>query len=166
MIVAAPLFVAAALTACGLSPPSNAPRDPRIELEGMDARVPVPLQPRMALHQKENMRDHLLVIQQVVDALGRDDWAGVESAATRFGSSPQMQTQCEHMGKGADGFTERALDFHERADAIVAAARQHDSAAVLRATSDTLSACTECHATYRQQLVTDADWSTLTAAKP
>ena len=65
---------------------------------------------------------------------------------------------CQHMGVGAEGFTEMALDFHRRADAIGEAARAHDGAAVLRATSETLRACTACHATFRQEVVDAATW--------
>ena len=58
-----------------------------------------------------------------------------------MGSSPTMAMQCEHMGAGAEVFTERALDFHACADGILAAAQARDTAA-----------CTECHATYRQNV--------------
>lgn len=131
---------------------------PLRELADLDPRQPVPLQPRMAWHQKQNMMDHLVVIQQVTAALTREDFDAVAAASARIESTPQMARTCEHMGAGADGFTERALDFHERANAIGQAARARDSAAVLRATADTLAACTGCHATYRQEVVDVATW--------
>jgi hypothetical protein len=129
----------------------------------MDTRAPVPLLPMMALHQKEQMRGHLVAVQEIVGALAVEDWAAVEAAAARVGTSQQMEQMCTHMGAAADGFTEQALDFHRRADAITAAARAHDAAAVLRATSDTLRACTACHETWRQQVVTPAAYDALTS---
>jgi hypothetical protein len=71
-----------------------------------------------------------------------------------MGYSEQTAQMCTHMGAGAPGFTERALDFHHTADTITAAARQHDDAAVMRALGSTLETCTGCHAAFRQSVVT------------
>ncbi len=137
---------------------------PLEQLAAMDSRQPVPLQPMMAWHQKQNMMEHLVAIQRITDALAREDWEGIAAASALIESSPQMQTMCQHMGAGAPGFTALALEFHERADTIGVAARAEDSAAVLRATSDTLKACTSCHATYRQEVVDAATWQTRTGS--
>jgi hypothetical protein len=144
--------------------PTRAAADPRDELARLDARMPVPLQPMMAWHQKQNMMQHLVAIQRVTDALAREDWAAVADAASSIGSSPQMTRMCQHMGAGAEGFTEMALAFHERADAIAAAAGAHDAAAVRRATAETLHACTACHARFRQEVVDAATWEARTGA--
>ena len=133
-------------------------------LAAMDTRRPVPLQPMMAWHQKQNMMEHLVAIQRITDALAREDWDGVADASTLIESSPQMQQMCQHMGAGADGFTELALDFHRRADQIGVAARAHDGPGVLRATSSTLQVCTTCHATYRQDVVDAATWQARTGS--
>lgn len=111
---------------------------------------------------------HLLAIQGITDGLAREDWDSVATAATAIGQSPQMQQMCEHMGAGAPGFTEMALEFHRRADAIAEAARAHDLGAVLRATAVTLQSCTSCHSTFRQEVVDTATWQSRvdsTAAK-
>jgi hypothetical protein len=128
------------------------------ELEELDPRQPVPLQPMMAWHQKQNMMEHLVAIQRITDGLAREDWEEVASASALIESSPQMQQMCQHMGAGAEGFTEMALDFHRRADAIGEAARAHDRAAVLRAMSNTLRSCTGCHAAFRQEIVDPTTW--------
>lgn len=135
---------------------------PHAELAAMDPRAPVPLQPMMAWHQKQNMMEHLVAIQRITDGLARQDWEGIAAAAALIESSPAMQQQCEHMGAGADGFTERALDFHSRADAIAPAARAQDAQGVLRATAATLEACTGCHVAYRQEVVDAATWQART----
>lgn len=122
-------------------------------LDKLDQRRPVPLLPVMAQHQKENMREHLEAVQEVVAAAATGDFDKVAVAAKRMGYSESMGRMCEHMGAGAPGFTEQALSFHQTADEIGAAAAKRDGAGVLAALSKTLSACTACHSTYKQQLV-------------
>lgn len=131
---------------------------PIIELARMDQRMPVPLQPMMAWHQKQNMMEHLVAIQRITDALAREDWDSVAAGSALIESSPKMERMCNHMGAGADGFTELALRFHRLADKIGVAAKAKDGPAVLRATADTLQACTTCHATYKHDVVDAATW--------
>lgn len=138
------------------SPPPVAPSaapSPRESLDQLDQRRPVPLLPMMAQHQKQNMRAHLEAVQEVVAATAVGDFDKVAVAARRMGFSEGMGQMCEHMGAGAPGFTERALAFHHTADEIVSAATKQDGPAVLSALSKTLSACTSCHATFKQQPV-------------
>ena len=123
------------------------------ELDRLDERRALPLLPMMANHQKQNMREHLVVVQEVIAATAQRDFAKVALAAGRIGYSETMGRMCEHMGAGAPGFTEQALSFHRSADRIADAARREDSVAVLTALSETLTTCTACHATYKQKLV-------------
>lgn len=138
----------------------------QVAAESLDTRATVPLPPMMAQHQKENMRAHLAAIQQIVAALSRDDFDAITAAAGRIGYSDTMAQMCTHMGAGAPGFTEMALTFHHTADTIGEAARRRDRSAVLAALSNTLQACTGCHATYRQQVVDEETWQRLTAGVP
>jgi hypothetical protein len=131
-------------------------------LDAMDQRTPVPLLPMMANHQKQNMRDHLRVVQEVVTAVGSDDFDAVQASVARIGYSEQMGQMCQHMGAGAAGFTELALKFHHTSDKIGEAAKAHDSDAVLKALSETLATCTSCHQTFKQQVVDDAAWTAST----
>jgi hypothetical protein len=124
-----------------------------LEMEDLDKRKPVTLTPEMALHQKQNMREHLEAIQSIVSALIKDDFAAVEQAAKRIGYSKQMEQMCTHMGAGAPGFTELALHFHRTADTIGEAARFKDRKATLSALDRTLQTCTSCHAQFRQKIV-------------
>ena len=128
----------------------------------LDARTPVPLLPMMANHQKQNMRDHLSAVQEIVGASAQGDFAGVIKAASRIGYSVQMGQMCTHMGAGAPGFTEQALAFHRTADTIAVAAKANDSNGVMRALDATLQACTQCHSAFRQQVVDEATWTRLT----
>jgi hypothetical protein len=129
----------------------------------MDTRIPIPLLPMMANHQKQNMRDHLLAVQEIVTALATEDYPGIEKAAGRIGFSEQMGQMCTHMGAGAPGFTEQALAFHHTADRITAAAKARDRRRVLTEFAATLQTCTACHATWKQQVVDEATWSRVTS---
>ena len=122
-------------------------------LDRLDRRAALPLSPMMAQHQKENMRDHLLAVQEIVAATADQDFDRIAQAAQRIGYSESMGRMCEHMGALAPGFTELALTFHHTADRIAEGAKSADQPAVLRALGDTLAQCTKCHATYKQKLI-------------
>lgn len=159
--------VALACAACSRSaPPAPAAAPvaaaPAEHGEQLDPRTPVPLLAHMANHQKQNMRDHLVVVQEIVAALGSDDFAAIEQAAARIGYSDQMGAMCTHMGAGAPGFAEQAVGFHKTADGILAAAKQRDRAAVIQKLDATLQTCTSCHAQWRQQIVDEATFAKLT----
>jgi hypothetical protein len=168
------LFLTLVLLACSkreevapVAPPPAAPAPaPSATLDAMDSRKPVPLLPMMANHQKQNMRDHLVAVQEIIAALALDDFAAIEKAAGRIGFSEQMGQMCTHMGAGAPGFTEQALHFHRTADGIAAAARAKDKPKVLSELSATLQTCTACHAAWKQQVVDEAGWQKATASAP
>ncbi len=118
----------------------------------------------MANHQKENMREHLLAVQEIVGALATEDYAAIEKAAGRIGFSEEMGQMCNHMGAGAPGFTTQALNFHHTADRIATAAREHDRTRVLTELGATLQTCNGCHATFKQQIVDETTWRQKTSS--
>jgi hypothetical protein len=132
--------------------------------DSLDQRKPLPLLAMMANHQKQNMRDHLVAVEEIVAAIARDDYAAVERSAGRIGYSEQMGQMCSHMGAAAPGFTEQALAFHHTADRIVEGARARNHARVLTELGATLQTCTGCHAEWRQEVVDEATWRRLTSA--
>lgn len=180
LIIVCAVVASAAVTACQSTPqpgsgvPNDAPSSgadpskpassttPHEALDRMDTRVAVPLLPMMANHQKQNMRDHLVVVQEIVAAAGTNDFAAIEKAAGRIGYSEQMGQMCNHMGAGAPGFTDKALEFHHSADKIGGAAKKKDMAAVWKALGETLATCTGCHAAFKQHVVDEAAWSAAT----
>jgi predicted small lipoprotein YifL len=147
----------AALSGCSRDgPPAAVNSSPaQATLDGFDTRAPVPLLPMMANHQKQSMREHLAAVQAIVAAAAAEDFGAVAQASSRIGYSEQMGQMCSHIGAGAPGFTEQALAFHHAADKIGDAAREHDLHAVLAALSATLTACTGCHAAFKQQVVAE-----------
>jgi Cytochrome C' len=130
--------------------------------ETLDTRTPLPLTAMMAAHQKQNMRDHLAAIQEIVGALAADDLSAVAKAARRIGYSDAMAQMCQHMGAAAPGFTDMALAFHRTADTIADAAQRGDRQATTAALAATLRTCVGCHASYRQQVVDETTWQRLT----
>jgi hypothetical protein len=158
--------VPAVVTSAPAPAPPPPPRVPSANeaLEQMDTRAPVPLLPMMANHQKQNMRDHLVAVQEIIGALATDDFGAIEKAAGRIGFSDQMGQMCTHMGAGAPGFTEQALAFHHTADRVGEAARRHDKKRVVAELSATLQTCTACHAAWRQQVVDEPTWTRLTSS--
>ena len=140
---------------------ASAASSPVASLDRLDPRTAVPLLPMMANHQKQNMRDHLVAVQQIVTGLAADDFEAIEQAAARIGFSEQMGQMCTHMGAGAPGFSEQALRFHRTADSITSAAQNRDRGAVLAALGGTLQTCTSCHAAWKQQVVDEQAWAQL-----
>jgi hypothetical protein len=140
-----------------------APAPPAIG-EGLDPRKPLRLLPAMAAHQKQSMRDHLAAVQQIIAALGRDDFEDVAKAAGRIGYSEAMAQMCQHMSAATPGFSDLSLAFHRTADGIGEAARHRDRGGVLSALDRTLQTCVGCHATYRQEIVDERTWNDLTTA--
>jgi hypothetical protein len=118
----------------------------------------------MANHQKQNMRDHLEAVQEIVTAIATDDYVAVEKSAGRIGYSAQMGQMCAHMGAAAPGFTEQAIAFHRTADRIAEAARAQDRSRVLVELGATLQTCTSCHAEWRQEVVDEPTWRRLTSS--
>jgi hypothetical protein len=135
-------------------------------LDRLDLRRAVPLLPMMANHQKQNMRDHLVAVQEIVAGLAVGDFAGIEEAAARIGFSESMGQMCTHMGAGAPGFAEQAIEFHRTADRVTRAARERDARAVLGELAATLQTCTSCHAVWKQQVVDEPTWQRLTSLAP
>lgn len=161
IMIACLFLVAAACRAKTDAQPAPSAAAPAPRQGQLDDRTPVPLLPMMAQHQKQNMRDHLVAVQEITSAVARNDFEAVGTAVKRIGYSEQMGRMCEHMGSAAPGFTELALEFHHRADAIAAAAKTQDSAAVSSALAETLTVCTTCHARFKQQIVDERTWSAL-----
>jgi hypothetical protein len=134
-------------------------------LRSIDQRQSVPLLPAMANHQKQNMRDHLNAVQAIIAGLAIGDFPAIEQASHRLGFSEQTGQMCTHMGLGAPGFSEQAIEFHQTADRIAASAVKGDAEGVTRDLAATLALCTGCHARWKQQVVDEKMWSQLTGVQ-
>jgi hypothetical protein len=130
-----------------------------------DLRKPLPLLEFMAEHQKQNMREHLEAIRDLVGGFAKNDFKIIHKASLRLGSSPQMSMMCNHMGQGAPGFTPLALKMHAEADKITLAAEKKDLTGAIAATERTLQSCTNCHSAFKQQIVSEQEWNKLIKKK-
>lgn len=150
------LWLAMGCTRSSAHPP---PPDPHVAAPAstLDKRTPLPLSATMAHHQKQEMRDHLRVVQEIAGALAVEDYDAIATSATRIGWSEQQAMMCKHMGAGAPGFAEMGEAFHRTADEIVAAARRRDRAGVAASLDATLQKCVGCHEGYRQDIVADVE---------
>lgn len=135
------------------------------QLNRSDRRTAVPLLPRMALHMKQNMMDHLSAVQELTEKLALSDFTGAEKAAGRLGLSGEMAQMCEHMGAGALGYNELGIKMHKAADAIVPYLKRKDSKGALQALGNTLRACNTCHSTFRQEVVSSEAFEVLSKTK-
>lgn len=157
----------AAPSAASLLVPQQVTAAPaQVTLDTLDRRTPLPLLPMMANHQKQNMREHLIAVRDIVAAAAANDFDGVQTAVSRIGYSAQTGQMCQHMGAAAPGFTELSLKFHHTADTIGEAAKKQNAEDVIKALGDTLAVCTSCHQTFKQQVVDDAAWSALMKMTP
>jgi cytochrome c556 len=154
-------FCASLIAALLTASQAMAATDPSTELNQLDKRVPVPLLPHMAVHQKQNMREHLESVQGIIDGLQKKDFKAIEASASKMGFTPEMGQMCQRMGAGAEGFSEKAITFHKTADQIAVFARKKDQKGVLNTLHQTLAQCTSCHSTYRQQVVDEATYNAL-----
>ncbi|MEO6773384.1 MAG: cytochrome c [Kofleriaceae bacterium] len=130
-----------------------------VPAQSLDGRTPIPLTAMMANHQKQEMRDHLRVVQEITSALTKDDFDAIAASAARIGWSDKQAMMCKHMGAGAPGFAEAGQHFHETADGIAAAARRRDRAGVVSALDATLQTCVGCHESYRQDIVDEVTFA-------
>jgi hypothetical protein len=168
------VVLAAALAGCrgsspapekhGSAPPAASAAAKQAPAANLDTRAPLPLTAMMANHQKQEMRDHLRVVQEITTALAKDDFDAIAKSAARIGWSDQQAMMCKHMGAGAPGFAEVGEQFHKTADTIVDAAKHRDRAAVAAALGATLQTCTGCHDTYRQEIVDEPVFTKMTGS--
>ncbi len=146
-------------------PPSTAPASSaQAALDRLDDRSPVPLIPMMALHMKADMKDHLLVVEEITLALAAGDFEAVDESASRIAFTEDLANRCDHMGSGAPGFPELGIEFHRKASGIRVAAQARDRDGVLRALGETIQVCTGCHARFRQEVVDSAAWEQRTGS--
>ena len=119
-----------------------------------DNRKPVKMTAAMGEHQLRNMRDHLEAVAAIVKAMTTKDFKRMEIESIRLGSSPEMKTMCNKMGKATPGFTDMGLALHSTADKLVHAAKKKDYNLFVKELGATLQTCTSCHSSFKQEIVT------------
>ncbi len=117
---------------------------------GEDGRVAVVLEPGERALMLREMREFVVELQLVEDALARDDMPGVAKAARAMGSARAHDVPVAMMGKLPLEFKTMAFDTHRAFDAIAVDAEANGTPKhALAQLADVLQKCVACHATYQ-----------------
>jgi len=114
-----------------------------------DERLSLGLNPMQKQHQLKNMRSHLEAVQEIIVLLSSEDFdQASELAYTKLGSTTEMKLMCASFGDKK--FENLGLAFHESADEMSEIFKKRDKNESLKALSNTMNYCVQCHATFRQ----------------
>lgn len=120
-----------------------------------DARVPVAFPATLKSHTLANMRDHLLVLQQVQEALARGEPAAAgRLAESRLGISSLALHGAHDVARFMPkGMQEAGTAMHKSASRFAIAAENAsatgDVKPALAALAEVTAQCVACHAAYR-----------------
>lgn len=120
-----------------------------------DTRIAVTIPPELASHMLANMRDHLLALQQISEALGREQSdVAAKIAEERLGMSSLRTHGAHEVAKYMpQGMQDAGSAMHRAASRLAIEARNAGVTGDLRRAvvglADVMSACVGCHAGYR-----------------
>ena len=116
---------------------------------GNDKRVSLKLNAMQKNHQLMNMRDHLEAVQNIITLLSSDKYDEASKVAyTKLGSTTEMKLMCASFGD--KNFETLGLEFHKSADKMSEVFKKRNKENSLKALSNTMNYCVQCHAAYRQ----------------
>ncbi len=118
---------------------------------GMDARQEVSLPATLKTHMLHNMRDHLLALHEILDALGRDDSdKAAQIAESRLGMSSLALHGANRAGPYMPPAMRKAgMSLHHAASRFALAVQEEDSQKTYKALSQITASCITCHAQFR-----------------
>lgn len=115
-----------------------------------DGRLAVILEPGERAMMLREMREFVVGLQLVADALSRDDMPGVAKASRGIGTARAHDVPVAMMGKLPLEFKTLALGTHREFDTIAADAEANGTPKrVLTQLADVLQKCVACHASYQ-----------------
>ena len=116
---------------------------------GNDKRISLKLNAMQKNHQLVNMRDHLEAVQTIISLLSSDKYDEASKVAySKLGSTTEMKLMCASFGD--KNFENLGLEFHKSADKMSEIFKNRNKEKSLKALSNTMNYCMQCHATYRQ----------------
>ncbi len=114
-----------------------------------DSRISLKLNEMQKHHQLMNMRDHLEAVKTIITLLANDKYdKASKTAYTKLGSTTKMRMMCASFGNKK--FENLGLEFHKSADKLSKIFKNRNKAESLKALSNTMNYCVQCHATFRQ----------------
>ncbi len=146
------IILASLVTSCN----ENKPKEKETEFTisensemGNDKRMSLKLNSMQKNHQLMNMRDHLEAVQSIVTLLSSDKYDEASKLAySKLGSTTKMKLMCASFGD--KNFEKLGLEFHKSADKMSEIFKSRNKEKSLKALSNTMNYCVQCHATYRQ----------------
>lgn len=127
---------------------------PVVNAEEADARTVIKLSPQHRALVLTEMRQFLSGMQQITDALSRDDMDAVASEARILGVAMSHHMPADLKQALPQGFRKLGHSVHSQFDQIALDAESlGDSTHTLSQLAETLSGCVSCHSTYQIQLV-------------
>jgi hypothetical protein len=116
-----------------------------------DTRQLVQLPEIMQQHMMSNMRDHLVVINELLINLANDELdKAARTAEYRLGMSSLESHGASHMaGFMPEGMRQAGTDMHRAASRFALKAQEGDVLPAYTALSGITSACVACHSGYR-----------------
>ena len=118
-----------------------------------DTRLMVELPAPMKAHMLENMRGHLLVIDQLLKFLSEEKFdEAADLAEAELGMSSLHKHGAHHIAPYyPKGMRLAGQTMHKSASQFSRVAQEGDTLAALKALSKVTAACTACHAGYKVQ---------------
>ncbi|HMM54780.1 MAG TPA: hypothetical protein PKC23_07170 [Candidatus Desulfobacillus sp.] len=118
--------------------------------QGEDGRQALLLEPAERAFILQEMRDFVAGLQQMTEALAREDMAGVAAAARGMGSAMSHQAPVALVAKLPLGFKTLGFGVHRDFDALAADAEDlGDPGHALEQLSQALRKCVACHEIYQ-----------------
>jgi hypothetical protein len=116
-----------------------------------DARRLVQLPEMMQRHMMSNMRDHLVVINEILIKMADGDFEeAAEIAEYRLGMSSLESHGAGHMAKYMpEGMRQAGTAMHKAASRFALKAQEEEVLPAYNALSEVTSACVACHSGYR-----------------
>lgn len=119
-------------------------------VKGEDGRTAIVLTPPERALMLREMRGFVAALQQITDALSRNDMHAVASAARSVGFAEARGVPAEMLGKLPLDFKTLAFGTHREFDTIAADAEASGTPGhTLVQLSDTLKKCVACHESYQ-----------------
>jgi len=148
------LVIFATITSCNektkdVKPEVISLSEDKSDIEVIDKRISLELNPMQKQHQLEHMRDHLESVQAIIALLAEDKYEIASRVAyKKLGSTTEMKMMCGSFGHKQ--FETLGLEFHKSADEMSEVFKTKNKNKSLEALSNTMNYCKQCHQTFRQ----------------
>ena len=116
-----------------------------------DTRVLVKLPQKIENHMMSNMRDHLMALNEIIEAMAEDKMdKAAKIAESRLGmSSMSLHGASKAAPYMPKGMRQAGFNLHKAATRFALKAEEEDQKGAMKAFSKVVASCVACHAGYR-----------------